>query len=123
MIPISELRKGNLIKTEHGVLPVSAIVWNNVRVEGKDGRKLWANEVDPVDIAESILSGIGLKSELHGTYSTWEYQFPDTFELEIIQDNDGFWFNFNGKWINIKTVHRLQNLYFDLIEKELKINP
>lgn len=44
MISISDLRKGNLIKTEYGILPVHAIIFNEVQVKGNDGRILWAKE-------------------------------------------------------------------------------
>jgi len=48
MIPISDLRKGNLIKTEYGILPVHAIIFQEVQVKGKDGRILWAKETEGV---------------------------------------------------------------------------
>jgi len=48
MIPISDLRKGNLIKTEYGILPVHAIIFNEVQVKGNDGRILWAKETEGV---------------------------------------------------------------------------
>ncbi len=59
MIPISDLRKGNLIKTEYGILPVHAIVFNSVQVKGKDGRVLWAKEIEGVGIGEIDIYRVG----------------------------------------------------------------
>lgn len=58
MIPISDLRKWNLIKTEYGILPVHAIVFNSVQVKGKDGRVLWAKEIEGVGIGEIHIKNI-----------------------------------------------------------------
>lgn len=58
MIPISDLRKGNLIKTEHGILPVHSICFNDVYVQGHDGRTLYARQVEGLGIGEISLSEI-----------------------------------------------------------------
>lgn len=52
MIPTKNLRKGNLIRTEHGELPVHHIVFNDIYVKGKDGRVLYAAEIEGVGIGE-----------------------------------------------------------------------
>lgn len=59
MIPTSDLRKGNLIKTEYGIVTVHAIVFNDVQVKGKDGRILWAKEVEGIGIGEIDINKIG----------------------------------------------------------------
>jgi len=61
MIPTSDLRKGNLIKTEYGILPVHAIIFNDVQVKGTDGRILWAKEVEGVELSDEILELFGIE--------------------------------------------------------------
>lgn len=47
-IKISDLRKGNLVKTEHGILPVHIISFNDIQVKAKDGRVLWAKQFEGI---------------------------------------------------------------------------
>ena len=49
-VKISDLRKGNLIQTEYGILPVFDISFNDVQVIAKDGRKLWAKQFEGIDL-------------------------------------------------------------------------
>lgn len=58
MIPVSDLRKGNLVKTEFGILPVHHIVFSDIYVQGKDGRVLYAREVEGVEFLNGIHSNI-----------------------------------------------------------------
>jgi hypothetical protein len=51
-IPISDLRKGNLISTEHGIVPVHHIVFSDVYALGKDNRVNYAMEVEGIGIGE-----------------------------------------------------------------------
>ena len=59
MIPTSDLRKGNLIKTEYGILPVHHIVFDDIYVKGKDGRVLYVREVEGVGIGEINIANVG----------------------------------------------------------------
>lgn len=80
MIPISDLRKGNLIKTEYGILPVHAIIFNEVQVKGKDGRILWAKEIEGVGINSDLFDRSNLlnfarKIENIGIVCNWQIAF------------------------------------------------
>ena len=72
MIPTSDLRPGNLIQTEYGILPVHAIAFNDIQVMGSDGRILWAKKIEGVEITESHLKNI---SDNDLTYFLVIYQF------------------------------------------------
>ena len=63
MIPVSDLRKGNLIITEYGILPVHAIAFNEVQVVGTDGRILWAKQTEGVEIDSNNLKNISEKDK------------------------------------------------------------
>jgi len=111
MIPTSDLRKGNLIKTEYGVLPVHAIIFQEVQVKGKDGRILWAKEVEGVELSEEIMHEF--KFEL----------FPWGWVKNRLRITP-FYFAYksdNG-CCNLKLAHELQNLYYWMERKELTLN-
>lgn len=59
MIPVSYLRPGNFIRTEYGILRVHTTAFKDVMVEGKDGRKLWAKQVEGIGIGEIDIYKIG----------------------------------------------------------------
>ena len=95
MIQTSDLRKGNLVNTEYGILPVHAIVFNDVQVKGKDGRILWAKEVEGVEIS-----------------------FDNLYEMvkNVLGIDKAF------VWSNIKYLHQIQNYFYWNTFKELTIN-
>lgn len=95
MIPISDLRKGNLIKTEYGILPVYAIIFQEVQVKGKDGRILWVKEAEGVDICKI------------------DYKKVNRDVLTIMKTA------ILGDWIFI---HEMQNYYYWHNRKELEIS-
>ena len=116
MIPTSDLRKGNLVKTEHGILPVHHIAFGDVQVKGTDGRILWANQVEGVEINEEILIGFGLEKNFR-TFFDNESDF-------YITTNTGF-FNVKSGGAMIRQVrfaHELQNLFYWIERKELSFN-
>lgn len=110
MIHASELRKGNLINTEYGILPVHAIVFNSVQVKGKDGRILWANKIEGVKLSEELLLKFGFI-----TY-TKEYYVRDKFIL-----NPKFKLRDVCFDITFKYAHKLQNCFYELTGKELTL--
>lgn len=94
MIPISDLRPGNLIKTEYGILSVHSIVFDSVQVKGKDGRILWAKEIEGL-----LVSFIEISRLLRG--------YVDADKAFV--------------WNNIKFIHQLQNHYYWNTFKELEL--
>lgn len=108
MIPTSDLRKGNLVKTEYGILPVHAIVWNSIMVKGNDERVLWAKEVEGVDFKNNIklLSGEQLLPKI----KNW---IDDEVHYQGIPG-----------WRDLEYIHEAQNLFYWLFKEELivKVN-
>lgn len=51
-IPTSDLRKGNIISTEYGILPIHNICFNDIQVKTSDGRILWVNRLEGIDLLE-----------------------------------------------------------------------
>jgi len=103
MIPASDLRKSNIIKTEHGILLVHATVWSSVMVKGDDGRVLWAKEVEGVTEQEfrtKVLPHIKLNP--------------------IIERVDKHKLGFSDK---TDYLHEAQNLFYWLYREELIIEP
>lgn len=120
-IAANDLRKGNLINTEYGILTVHAIVFNDVQVKGKDGRILWANQVEGVEITEDLLKEFGwgkgefdseyldnvsLKQEVLG-YNVNSNMFCIETNCDVMEIN------------HIKYAHEIQNTYYWLTKKEL----
>lgn len=72
MIPVSDLRKGNLVCTEFGILPVHHICFADIYVLGKDGRTLYAREVEGVGIGEIDIIEVG-KPLIAEVLKNWLY--------------------------------------------------
>lgn len=105
MIPTSDLRKGNLVKTEYGILPVHAIVWNSIMVKGNDERVLWAKEVEGIDFKDNIQSLSG--SQLLSKIKKWVANEKHYSEIP--------------GWRDCKYLHEAQNLFYWMFNEELKI--
>lgn len=91
MIKASDLRKGNLVRTEHGVRKVAYVIWNDVYVYGEDGRTLYVREVEGIGIGEfDIINQVG-----------------ETLVAEVLRT-----------WL---FVHEMQNYFYWSNGKELKI--
>ena len=66
------------------------------------------------------MKDVGLIEDFRGVNSVWENDNFDLFPFEIEQNTDGFFVYIGYKWIQIRHVHELQNLYVDVKGKELK---
>lgn len=128
MIPTSDLRKGNLIKTEYGILPVHAISFNDVQVKGKDGRILWAKEIEGVELNEEILQNLSFKKLLPNIEELSQDEInAGKLRTVVIFQLGNFTFNTsNGWWIWNKHLaikpsfaHELQNMFYWIERKEL----
>ena len=113
MIPVIDLRKGNLIRTEYGVLPVHAIIFNEVQVKGKDGRILWAKEIEGVELSEKIMNGFGVVD--NGRY----YSLGKSNFLILLTPRH--WLIGYRDTIQ-RFTHELQNTYYWIERKELEFN-
>lgn len=103
MISATDLRKGNIIKTEHGILPVHAIVWSSVMVKGLDGRVLWAKETKGVTEQE-------FRSKI----------LPHVKLNPIVERVDKDKLGFTDK---TNFLHEAQNLFYWMYREELIIEP
>ena len=122
MIPISDLRKGNMIKTEYGILPVHAIIFSEVQVKGKDGRILWAKETEGVGVDEQLLLRFGFNKDSDGCLNLGSlYWIPRGYwgNSGVLQIAVGY-----SPLINCPCVfsHELQNIYWWFKRKELEFN-
>lgn len=118
MIPISDLRKGNLIKTEYGILPVHALIFNEVQVKGKDGRILWAKEIEGVELSEFAVSTLFSSVEFRGKELSIQNCCFEYFREGLCYSaGEGCVFS-----EPIKLIHELQNIYYWIERKELKAN-
>ena len=116
MIPVSDLRKGNFIKTEYGILPVHAIVFDSIQVKGKDGRILWAREILGVVLSKKILCDMGFEkrgNELSNGVTCLE------------EFKDGICYS-AGEGLPLSApvhfAHELQNLHYWIEKQELELN-
>ena len=100
-IKTSELRAGNIVKTEFGICRVHAIVWNDIVVIGKDGRKNWAKKVEGFDIQNLTCFGKAIE------------QINELFKkIRFVGNCD----------MQYKYVHQAQNFYYWITKTELEIN-
>lgn len=116
---------GNYISTEYGELPIKHVVFDQYQVIGKDGRTLWANKVDPIELTEEWLTKFGFTVENSFAYSTGEevaYNVFSKSELTFNSIQDCWWLCGKPMKRQPKYVHQLQLLYFALTGTELKIN-
>jgi hypothetical protein len=77
----------------------------------------WAFDIEPVPLTEEWLLKCGyVFTNIYQGFN--QYRNGSVLELSITPN--GFELFFNYKWIKIKYVHQLQNLYFLLTENELE---
>ena len=101
-IPVSDLRKGNLIQTEYGILPVHAISFNDIQVKAKDGRILWAKQFKGIDILN--------------------FTMPDSNIEQIRKLYNEMFKSIHTPAYSLNFVHELQNWYYwNSGKKELEI--
>lgn len=92
-IPVSNLRKGNLIRTEYGILRIYEIVFSDIQVKGKDGRILWAKDIEGIGIGEfNIIAQVG-EILVAKVIKNWLY----VHELQ-----NWYYWNSGGKEINME---------------------
>lgn len=96
-LPVSDLRKGNLIKTEHGILAVHHICFGDIYVCGKDGRILYARNTEGILINDE---SVDFREQL----------------LELYAIAKPIWEKLN----HMIFIHQVQNIYYWLTNKDFK---
>jgi len=127
----NELRISNWINTDFGYAQIDSICEVSVSTKNKLGSWL-LKEIEPIELTPEILEACGFeKSDNKAWYASLDKEF-DLYEVngfEFINADDGkfyLWISTNDPynnffWTEIKYMHQLQNLYFDLIGKELPV--
>lgn len=124
MIGINELRIGNLVNygTQNGAIRIvnsmNEGIFDNIYIEtGEEFEWTECSNIEPIPLNEAWLIKFGfLKRNGYGFNKT-------DFDLLAfkVADSIGYNFRFYGLNVEVKYVHQLQNLYFCLAGKELKI--
>lgn len=135
MIDTKDIRLGNLVLDKHGKpCRVSEIGKTGIKVEGGPGTyRQYAGEFSPIKITEELLPSIGFEKSTDNWVGDCQYERIwecDTFDIVWIGNCDCY------RMVNrcgdphyesidsfqIHNVHQLQNLYYALTGKELKVN-
>lgn len=101
---------GNYISTEYGELPIKHVVFDSYQVTGKDGRTLWANKVEPIELTEEWLKILGFNRDDDTDYRWY------IFDKSVAYDADDNCIRIADSWEfgKRKYVHQIQNLISEL---------
>jgi len=93
---------GNYISTEYGELEIKNTAFGDYQVIGLDGRILWANEINPIILTDNWMI------KLNAILQPWGWVVCG---IIISSNHKGhYWTELgNGKRIDFKLVHKLQN--------------
>jgi hypothetical protein len=126
MIDPKELRIGNLLQANGHTLVVKKITDEWVTCTMKEGGLEWCPSlgiIDPIPLTPQWLERCGLikdRSHLLGEYT---FTGMGHFIIDSVEEYENrYHLEFNKK-IEIKYVHKLQNLYFELTGEALTIKP
>lgn len=125
-----DLRIGNWVKdikkgyvSIHGIEPNWEEVWLNY-CHGSGIYKKRIIEIRPIPLTEELLKKCGFQQRpiRNDSYSLCLQEFciyrnEDTCHFELPNEYGG-----TGSYVEIKSLHQLQNLYFALTGEELEIN-
>ena len=120
----NELRIWNLVKYRGENWRISSIFDNGIiqLVRFKIYKAANISEIEPISLTEEWLLKFGFKKRKNRHLFHWENkivvsEYKDEFE-NFFYPKTGYDIRFSNE---IKYVHQLQNLYFALIQEELKI--
>ena len=120
----NELRIWNLVKYRGENWRISSIFDNGIiqLVRFKIYKAANISEIEPISLTEEWLLKFGFKKRKNRHLFHWENkivvsEYKDEFE-KFFFPKTGYDIRFSNE---IKCVHQLQNLYFALIQEELKI--
>jgi len=118
----NELRIGNKLEK---YLPPQISEWIEVDVSLEHIRQIKDNPdthgLRPIPLTEKWLEKFGF--DKHRIFGDCKYTLSKDFVFSVFKDDqdDYFYLIFQENVIEIKHVHQLQNLYFELTGEELKI--
>jgi hypothetical protein len=117
MIEANELRLRNWVLYKGHFLQVDSLLEYTINIEIDVTIGINYADLQPIPLTPELLLDIGFE-EKHG-----DYQFGD---FKIYSGHHEFWFWYKTitnttKEVELKFLHQLQNLYFNLKGEELKI--
>lgn len=128
MIKATELRMGNMVyvpttKSGNTVARIYAIMHVDVRVQCEDEKHTFeVNQLMPILIIPEILEKCGFKNVMAERYDfpTYEHSLGDriSFDGGIYK----YWLGgIYQDWAEIRSLHRLQNFFFEYNNLELEV--
>ncbi len=115
-----ELRIGNLLKISNKIGNLISVLENDVlKISVNSNTNISApiERFDPIPLTEEWLLKFGFEyTRILCGFNQYRNKI-----LELSITPNGYEIFFTYKWINIKYVHQLQNLYFALTGEELTI--
>jgi hypothetical protein len=126
MISCNELRLGNRVLVDKIVLEVSAIAGTAVfTIDGQGGHEPQASEhssdkIEPVPLTDEVLKQCGFV--YHDYFKFWQLKTGITSEMDIDSDYDVIDFMHKPIVKHLASLHQLQNVYFMLKGRELKLH-
>jgi len=114
----SELMVGNLISwISTGDLE------KVIKIEFKYVNDVIESDLNPIPLTSGWLLGFGFNSIVSKKRNYCiDWRIEDKFEITEVHFNDFVYYGKNEEPIYVTTVHKLQNIYFALTGKELKLN-
>ena len=123
----SELRIGNFISYHEQSCEIDNIcTFEDIPIISLkiDNNSVIKNIIDcePIKVTEELLTKFGFKEDFHSKYKGWLSPEINSSRIRINIIDNVFVYNLNiHTSIIIKYIHKLQNLFFTLTEKELKM--
>lgn len=112
----SELRIGNWIHSIHGDEKVIDVMCDCINYHNCED--LSFDMIQPIPLTEEILLKCGFKKKNGYGFKLGNIRVSKVDCLT----RDEYAFSYYDLWINLRSLHQLQNLYFSLTTKELEIN-
>lgn len=135
MIQANELRIGCIIRDKESRHIVEVLTIDNVIEEGSVyirafdfiGKYIFESELadeqlSPIKLTEKRLLNCGFEKEKMNEHTDHYNLFPLQIFYNVANGFEYFHSQFGGKFIKVKYIHQLQNLYFILAGKELDID-
>ena len=125
MIPCYELRLGNRVLVDKNLQQVSMITGATVfTIDAEEGHGQKASEqsfeqIEPVPLTDDILKQCGFV--YHDYFKFWQLKTGITSEMDIDSDYDVIDFMHKPIIKKLASLHQLQNVYFMLKGRELKL--
>lgn len=124
MINAKELRIGNFVHLVypdegHVIIEITGIVPNRVFFKGRDSGFSVHEAISPIPLTEELLLKCGLGQV--GLYFVSELLGIGTLRFALKKIKDHFFIEYGGKYIRVASLHELQNIYYFITKRELKI--